>query len=56
MYHGLNVKIKEFKFSFNKEDVKNLLRYHIENFYIKLRGQIYKQNTGVPMAVIVYHF
>ena len=37
-------------YSYNREDVKNLLRYLIDNIFVKFRGRIYKQNIGVPMG------
>ena len=44
------IKNTRVQYSFNKENVKCLLRYIIENIYIKFRGKVYKQNIGVPMG------
>ena len=38
------------KYSFTCDGVKDLLKYLLDNIYVKFRGRIYKQNIGVPMG------
>ena len=38
------------KWSFNKNDIVELLTYLMNNIYVKFRGKIYKQVIGIPMG------
>ena len=42
--------IKNGKYSFTEDDVNNMIKYLLDNIYVKFRGRIFKQVIGVPMG------